>query len=327
MSFFAILFALLLEQVRPLARAQPHPRFAARLGALGQPQFRRRQAAARLGRVGLAVSGRRWRRWPSTGRCCCSSAGRRPWCGAWPCCTSRWASASSATTSPAIRDALEAGDETGRAAAGAMAAGRRQRAAAQRDRPPRHRVLGAGRAPPRVRRAGLVLGAGGLRLRAGRRGAVPHERVRHALLALPQPHRRCSRPARRCNRRRPSAWAVIDWLPARITAIAFAMVGSFEEAIDCWRNHAQRFPNDNDGVILAATSGAVNVRLGGEALRAGVRAQQLARPSAPRRRARAEPPTGHRKHARPRSRDPPTCAASSAWCGGRWCCGWCCWRC
>ncbi|HEX7892249.1 MAG TPA: cobalamin biosynthesis protein CbiB, partial [Ramlibacter sp.] len=44
------------------------------------------------------------------------------------------------------------------------------------------------------------------------------------------------------------------------------VVGSFEEAIDCWRNYAQRFPNDNDGVILAATSGAVNVRLGGEAL-------------------------------------------------------------
>jgi adenosylcobinamide-phosphate synthase len=63
------------------------------------------------------------------------------------------------------------------------------------------------------------------------------------------------------------AWNVIDWLPARITAIAFAVVGSFEEAIDCWRNHAQRFPNDNDGVILAATSGAVNVRLGGEALK------------------------------------------------------------
>jgi adenosylcobinamide-phosphate synthase len=63
------------------------------------------------------------------------------------------------------------------------------------------------------------------------------------------------------------AWAAVDWLPARITALAFAVVGSFEEAIDCWRNYAQRFPNDNDGVILAATSGAVNVRLGGEALK------------------------------------------------------------
>lgn len=63
------------------------------------------------------------------------------------------------------------------------------------------------------------------------------------------------------------AWYVIDWLPARLTALSFAMVGSFEEAIDNWRLYAQRFPNDNDGVILAATAGAINVRLGGEALR------------------------------------------------------------
>jgi adenosylcobinamide-phosphate synthase len=63
------------------------------------------------------------------------------------------------------------------------------------------------------------------------------------------------------------AWNAIDWLPSRVTALGFAVVGSFEEAIDCWRNYAQRFPNDNDGVILAATSGAVNVRLGGQALK------------------------------------------------------------
>jgi len=65
-----------------------------------------------------------------------------------------------------------------------------------------------------------------------------------------------------------AAWTVIDWLPARMTALSFAVVGSFEEAIDGWRYHAQRFPNDNDGVVLAATSGAINVRLGGSALRA-----------------------------------------------------------
>jgi adenosylcobinamide-phosphate synthase len=64
------------------------------------------------------------------------------------------------------------------------------------------------------------------------------------------------------------AWEAIDWLPARITALGFAVVGSFEEAIDCWRNDARRFPNPNDGVILAATSGAVNVRLGGGTLSA-----------------------------------------------------------
>ncbi|WP_210547115.1 CobD/CbiB family protein [Rhodoferax sp. PAMC 29310] len=58
------------------------------------------------------------------------------------------------------------------------------------------------------------------------------------------------------------AWFVIDWLPARITAISFAVVGSFEEAIDAWRSYAISPGATNDGVVLAATSGAVNVRLG-----------------------------------------------------------------
>ena len=64
-----------------------------------------------------------------------------------------------------------------------------------------------------------------------------------------------------------TAWYRIDWLPARMTAIAFAVMGNFEESIDCWRTHAQRFPDDNDGVVLSATAGAIDVRLGGEALR------------------------------------------------------------
>jgi adenosylcobinamide-phosphate synthase len=54
---------------------------------------------------------------------------------------------------------------------------------------------------------------------------------------------------------------------ARVTALGFAVVGSFEEAIDSWRNYAQRFPDGNDGLIVAATAGAINVRLGGEALK------------------------------------------------------------
>lgn len=61
-------------------------------------------------------------------------------------------------------------------------------------------------------------------------------------------------------------WHLIDWLPARMTAVAFAVVGNFEEVIDCWRHHAQHFPDDNDGVVLAATAGALNVQLGGESL-------------------------------------------------------------
>ena len=61
-------------------------------------------------------------------------------------------------------------------------------------------------------------------------------------------------------------WRNIDWVPARITALGFAVVGSFEEAIDSWRNYVERSNGmpDQDGIILAATSGAVNVRLGTE---------------------------------------------------------------
>lgn len=63
------------------------------------------------------------------------------------------------------------------------------------------------------------------------------------------------------------AWAVVDWLPARITAVGFAVVGAFEEAIESWRNYEQRGTVDNDGVILAATAGAINLGLGPEARR------------------------------------------------------------
>lgn len=58
------------------------------------------------------------------------------------------------------------------------------------------------------------------------------------------------------------AWAAVDWLPARITAISFAVVGSFEEAVDGWRSYSAKYPGDNDGVILAATAGSVGIKLG-----------------------------------------------------------------
>lgn len=54
----------------------------------------------------------------------------------------------------------------------------------------------------------------------------------------------------------------IDWIPARLTAIAFAVVGNFEDAIYSWRNFADRWDNGNIGIILAAGGGAMGVRLG-----------------------------------------------------------------
>ena len=58
------------------------------------------------------------------------------------------------------------------------------------------------------------------------------------------------------------AFGVIDWLPVRMTAAAFAVVGDFEDAIYCWRNQADRWPDAAAGILLASGGGALGVRLG-----------------------------------------------------------------
>ncbi len=64
------------------------------------------------------------------------------------------------------------------------------------------------------------------------------------------------------------AFYVIDWLPARLTAVAFAVVGNFEDAIYAWRNFASRWQDEAVGIILSAGSGAMGVRLGSAAQQA-----------------------------------------------------------
>ena len=58
---------------------------------------------------------------------------------------------------------------------------------------------------------------------------------------------------------------LIDHVPARLTAFGFAVVGNFEEAINGWRRDAALWLRPNEGVILAAAAGAVGVQLGGSA--------------------------------------------------------------
>ena len=58
-------------------------------------------------------------------------------------------------------------------------------------------------------------------------------------------------------------WAWIDWLPVRLTAISFAMVGNFEEVVDRWRGLQIETPSlrveDNERVLLSASFAAVNL--------------------------------------------------------------------
>ncbi|HEX5806380.1 MAG TPA: CobD/CbiB family protein [Macromonas sp.] len=62
------------------------------------------------------------------------------------------------------------------------------------------------------------------------------------------------------------AWQVLDHVPSRMTALSFAVVGNFEEAVACWRQDASGPQVSNEAVVLAATAGAINVRLGGKPL-------------------------------------------------------------
>lgn len=59
------------------------------------------------------------------------------------------------------------------------------------------------------------------------------------------------------------AFALIDHIPARLTAFGFAVVGNFEEAVAGWRRDAELWKHANEGIILAAAAGAVGVQLGG----------------------------------------------------------------
>jgi cobalamin biosynthesis protein CobD/CbiB len=56
------------------------------------------------------------------------------------------------------------------------------------------------------------------------------------------------------------AW--LDWVPARLTAAAFAIMGDFEDAIYCWRTQASDWINKAEGVILSSGAGALGIRLG-----------------------------------------------------------------
>ena len=60
-------------------------------------------------------------------------------------------------------------------------------------------------------------------------------------------------------------YGLIDAVPARLTAFGFAVVGNFEEAVNGWRRDARLWQQPNEGIILAAAAGAVGVQLGGDA--------------------------------------------------------------
>jgi adenosylcobinamide-phosphate synthase len=58
------------------------------------------------------------------------------------------------------------------------------------------------------------------------------------------------------------AFYVLEWLPIRLTAMTFAIVGDFEDTIYCWRTQAANWSDSEAGILLASGAGALGVRLG-----------------------------------------------------------------
>ena len=63
-------------------------------------------------------------------------------------------------------------------------------------------------------------------------------------------------------------FVLIDHVPSRLTAAGFAVVGNFEEAVNAWRREVPAPGQGSEGIILAAASGAVGVRIGSAAVAA-----------------------------------------------------------
>lgn len=86
----------------------------------------------------------------------------------------------------------------------------------------------------------------------GLSGAVAYGLVRFLASGLPDPQ---GLAARRLLDR-------LDWIPARVTAIGFSIVGNFEDALYCWRSQARQWHNEIEGILVSSGAGAMGVKLG-----------------------------------------------------------------
>lgn len=58
---------------------------------------------------------------------------------------------------------------------------------------------------------------------------------------------------------------MLNWAPARLTALTYILVGKTRQGWRCWVEQADNWYGPNPGVVMASGAGALNLRLGGPA--------------------------------------------------------------
>jgi len=56
---------------------------------------------------------------------------------------------------------------------------------------------------------------------------------------------------------------VLNWIPARLVALSYALLGNTRKAFNCWWSQANLLNSPNAGPVMTAGAGSLNVQLGG----------------------------------------------------------------